>query len=221
MNRIRIFIKKYRHIWALSYAVVYLLWFRLLERTVTGGYHIMHSSLDDKIPFCEYFVIPYFLWFAYIAAGMIFFFLSNREEYYRLCSFLFTGMTASLIICTLYPNGTDLRPVFYPYKNVFTRIVAWLYSIDTCTNVFPSIHVYNSIAIHIAISKSDSIQSLRHGDIIRSSSLLLMISICMATVFLKQHSLLDVVGAVVLATMVYGFIYGYPVAELKPQWDKT
>ena len=105
-------LKKYEHIWILGYGFIYLPWFMHLEKTVTSNYHIMHSSLDDMIPFNEYFVIPYLLWFAYVTAAIAYLFFKNKEEYYRLCAFLFTGMTLSLLICTLFPNGTDFRPAF-------------------------------------------------------------------------------------------------------------
>ena len=62
-------LKKYGHIWILGYGFIYLPWFMHLEKTVTSNYHIMHSSLDDMIPFNEYFVIPYLLWFAYVTAA--------------------------------------------------------------------------------------------------------------------------------------------------------
>ena len=96
-------LKKYGHIWILGYGFIYLTWFMHLEKTVTSNYHIMHSSLDDMIPFNEYFVIPYLLWFAYVTAAIAYLFFKNKEEYYRLCAFLFTGMTLSLLICTLSP----------------------------------------------------------------------------------------------------------------------
>ena len=63
-------LKKYGHIWILGYGFIYLPWFMHLEKTVTSNYHIMHSSLDDMIPFNEYFVIPYLLWFAYVTAAI-------------------------------------------------------------------------------------------------------------------------------------------------------
>ena len=59
-----------------------------LEKTVTSNYHIMHSSLDDMIPFNEYFVIPYLLWFAYVTAAIAYLFFKNKEEYYR-CIFIY------------------------------------------------------------------------------------------------------------------------------------
>ena len=57
MKKIREFLHKYRHAWLLSYAFIYLPWFMYLARTVTRDYHIMHASLDDLIPFNEYFII--------------------------------------------------------------------------------------------------------------------------------------------------------------------
>ena len=53
------FVKKYGHAWAFLYALIYMPWFMWLEKTVTTDYHVIHVALDDKIPFCEYFIIPY------------------------------------------------------------------------------------------------------------------------------------------------------------------
>lgn len=198
------FLKKYGHVWILSYGIIYLIWFFHLEKTITSGYTVMHSRIDDFIPFCEYFIVPYLLWFLYVAGTVAYFFFKNKQDYYRLCIFLFTGMTLSLLICDLFPNGTNFRPVVDPDKNIFSYLVANLYSVDTCTNVFPSIHVFNSIAVHTAITHNEH---LRQNKFIYWGSFILMISICMATVFLKQHSILDVAGACFMAAMIYPFLY--------------
>ncbi|HIX14166.1 MAG TPA: phosphoesterase [Candidatus Hungatella pullicola] len=198
------FFKKYSHSWIMAYIFIYLCWFFYLEKTVTSDYHIMHLTIDDYIPFCEYFIIPYLLWFVYVAATVLYFFFTDRKDYYKLCTMLFTGMTISLLVCTVFPNGTDFRPVIDPDKNICSALVSWLYMTDTNTNVFPSIHVYNSICVHIAISKSRILKSNR---IIQISSFLLMLSICLATVFLKQHSVFDGVGAFIMAGIMYQFVY--------------
>ncbi len=200
------FLHKYKHAWILSYTLIYLIWFFYLERTVTTNYHVVHVRLDDFIPFCEYFIIPYLMWFVYVAAAVLFLFFTNKEEYYRLCIYLFSGMTISLIVCTFFHNGTDFRPVLDPEENIFTRMVAALYVTDTPTNVFPSIHVYNSICTHVAVSRSTILKkypALQYG------SLILTVLICMATVFLKQHSVVDVFGGCLLAYILYYVVYGY------------
>lgn len=198
-------IQKYKHIWILSYAFLYIPWFLYLEKTVTTRYEVMHIALDDYIPFNEYFIIPYLLWFVYVAGTILYFFFTSKSDYYRLCAFLFIGMTISLIICTLFPNGTDLRPMIVADKNIFTKIVSVLYTADTCTNVFPSIHVFNSIGVHIAVMHSSLLKKNRF---IRTGSFLLMVSISLATVFLKQHSAIDGIGSIVMAYPLYHLVYG-------------
>lgn len=198
-------IKKYKHVWILSYAFLYLPWFLYLERTVTRNYYVMHVALDDLIPFNEYFIIPYLLWFLYVAGTILYFFFTDKRDYYRLCIFLFTGMTISLMICTLFENGTDLRPVVDPGKNVCSWLVSVLHSADTSTNVFPSIHAYNSIGVHIAVMHSESLKKHRA---VRIGSFLLMFLICLSTVFLKQHSVVDVAGSMIMAYIMYPLVYG-------------
>lgn len=112
----------------LSYAFIYLPWFSRLQENVNKPYHVMHTVLDDLIPFNEYFIVPYLMWFLYVAATIAFFFFKNRDDYYRLCTFLFTGMTISLLVCTLFPNGTDFRPAIDPDKNIFCYLVSRLWS---------------------------------------------------------------------------------------------
>ena len=189
--------------------VTYLVWFFILEQKVTNNYHIIHVGLDDYIPFVEYFIVPYLLWFAYVFIVWVYLLFKDREMFRKLSLFLFAGMFFSLFVCTIYPNGTDFRPVIDPDKNIFTFLVYHLYGIDTPTNVLPSIHVFNSIAIHIAILKSRCFEG---KTVIKTASLVLCISICLATVFLKQHSSVDVMAAGFLAYVVYGIVYE-PVAE--------
>ena len=145
------------------------------------------------------------MWFLYVAATIAFFFFRNRDDYYRLCTFLFTGMTISLLVCTLFPNGTDFRPAIDPDKNIFCYLVSRLWSIDPCINVFPSIHVYNSVGVHIAVCHSEELK--KHPMIIGASGVL-MVLICLATMFLKQHSVIDVCLGTTLA--LFGHLLFYP-----------
>ena len=197
------FISKYKHAWCLLYAFIYLPWFVFLEKNVLH-YSIIHIRLDDYIPFNEYFIIPYFLWFAYVAVAIMFFFFTNKEDYYKLCAFLFIGMTISLIICTIWPNGHNLRPTEFARENIFTDMVRGLWATDTPTNIFPSIHVYNSIGVHLAVMNSEALKKKR---VVRIISFVLMASICLSTVFLKQHSALDGIGAIVMSMFMYRMVY--------------
>lgn len=196
---------KYKHaIPLLLYGLVYMNWFSYLEKTVTSHYRIIHVALDDYIPFCEVFVVPYFMWFAYVALVVCYFFFADKDDYIKVCIFLTTGMTIFLLISTLWPNGHHLRPHIMPRNNVFTHMIAGLYKTDTATNLWPSIHVYNSLGCHFAVWKS---RRFAKKPFIRIGSLLLCTSIILSTMFIKQHSVFDVLTAFILATIMYGIVY--------------
>ena len=55
--------KKYNHAFVFLYGFIYMPWFMYLEKHITKDYYLIHSPLDDYIPFVEFFVIPYLLWF--------------------------------------------------------------------------------------------------------------------------------------------------------------
>ncbi|MBQ8279618.1 MAG: phosphatase PAP2 family protein [Roseburia sp.] len=198
------FWEKYKHLRWQAYWLLYLPWFAYLEKTVTKQFHIVHVPVDDYIPFCEFFIVPYLLWFAYIAVAIGYFALKNKTEYYNLCKILFFGMTIFLIVSTLCPNGHYLRPVTFERDNIFVDMVRRLYATDTSTNLFPSIHVYNSIAVNAVVWHSEDFKQNR---IVRYSSGILMVSIVLATMFLKQHSVFDVVTGILLAAFVIRFVY--------------
>ena len=108
------------------------------------------------------------------------------------------------MICTIFPNGLDLRPELDPDKNIFTKLISVLYTADTNTNVFPSIHVFASIGAHTAISRTVFSKRFRF---VKPTSAVLMVLIILSTMFLKQHSVIDVVGAIVLSFCMYGLVY--------------
>ncbi|MGI6011408.1 MAG: phosphatase PAP2 family protein [Ruminococcus sp.] len=180
--------------------------FYALEQRSDVEFHIIHTPLDDYIPFCEYFIVPYIFWFVYMFIAILFFIFinPNKREYYQMILSLGTGMTLFLLISYLYPNGLNLRPQNLVHGNLFTDVVILLYSHDSPTNVFPSIHVFNSLAIHTAIARSRMLDQDRW---IKWASFVLTVAIIASTLFLKQHSVLDVIGGIVLAIITYLIFY--------------
>ena len=175
-----------------------------LEKHVTVNYHVIHSAIDDKIPFIEYFIVPYLLWFVFIAAVFLYFFFTDVEGFYKLSKLMFTGMTIFLVISTLMPNGLNLRPIYFERDNIFVDMVRTLYRADTPTNVLPSLHVFNSLGACIAIYHSEA---LRKHKVICAGAYILAGLIILATMFLKQHSVIDVMAAFLMAYTLYQFVY--------------
>ena len=196
---------KHRYLLLQAYWLLYLPWFAYLENSVTSHFHVIHMDLDNHIPFIAAFCIPSFLWFGYVMIAFANTLLYDKQEYVRTCIFLFTGMTVFLLISTVYPNGHYMRYNVVLGDSICDQLVRWLWETDTATNLFPSIHVFNSIGAHIALSRSENLRDKKGWKL---ASFILMCSIILATVFIKQHSVFDVMTALLMALVLYPVAYG-------------
>ena len=191
------------------YAPIYLYWFIYLEKHKFAHYAVIHTVIDDYIPFLEVFIIPYYMWFLYVSLTLLFLMFSfDVEDYYKNFFFLATGMTVFLVISTLFPNMHQLRPTVMPRDNIFTHLVQVIYSTDTPTNLWPSIHVYNSIGTMIAVHHSRRFN--KKGVIIMDVIGTLII---LSTLFVKQHSFYDVTTAFIMAIIFYMLYYHTALLE--------
>ena len=137
------------------YSIFYLSVFHYLEANVPLRSILVHCRLDDLIPFCKYAVIPYFAWFVWIPFTLFYLlWKAPREDFWRLCLPLFSGMTIALACYAVLPTALDLRPYWVPGSDIFARVVRFLYRTDTATNVCPSIHVFNSVTLLLAYYRS-------------------------------------------------------------------
>lgn len=161
-------------------------------------------TIDDYIPFCEFFVIPYYLWFPYIVVITAFFCLTDRPGLPKLTAFLMIGMTVFLLTSFLYPNGQDLRPASFERDNIFVDMVKVMYTSDTPSNVLPSIHVLNTLGVQMAILTDPKLRARRSVTV---STAAISTLIIMSTVFIKQHSMIDVICAFILAAAMYFLLY--------------
>lgn len=188
-----------------AFAVFYCVTFALIEKWNRLHYTVIHTAVDDRIPFCELFIIPYLLWFVYAFGFTFYLFLQDEKSYHEVGTFLAIGMTVFLAVSVFFPNILFLRPETMPRNNILTYMCERLYAIDTPTNVTPSIHVYNSLCVMIAVWRTDA-------GLIRSklSKILMTVFgflIILSTMFLKQHSFSDVIIATGLALFSYILVY--------------
>ena len=205
---------KYKHAIVVLYFPIYMTWFVLLEKRTNVHFTDIHCIVDDWIPFNEIFIIPYLLWFLYVfvVLAFLFFQTDHINDFYHTAAVLILGMTTSLLIYTIFPNMQSMRPTSFDRDNVFLRIITILYKTDTDTNVLPSIHVFNSLAIHAGVCRCHAFQKHKW---IRVASLILCSLICLSTMFLKQHSFLDVVAAFALFLLIEHLVERFLVKPAK------
>ncbi len=193
----------FKYLWSLVYWIVYGIAFALVERlypTPADCKYMMYCPLDSYIPFLEIFVIPYLLWFVFLVFTHLYTLLYDVELYKKLIKFIMVTYTTATLIFLIFPNafatpdGVSLRPDLtnFPRDNFLVDIMRWFYTTDTPTNVAPSLHVVGSFACMFTILHSDRLKN----KIFRAFIVVLTVLISISTVFLRQHSVLDVVLAI-------------------------
>lgn len=179
--------------------IAYMIGFMILENQDFSHMIITDTWIDQYIPFNEYFVIPYVLWFVFMVLGFAYFVFIDQSGVKRTYFYLFLGMSSSLLIYALIPTGQNLRVQLYN-DNIFQCLVSFIYSVDSSTNVCPSIHVYNSVMMCVSLLKS---RKIKQHTWLCFLIIVLAILICMSTVMIKQHAFMDIVWALVLAIVIY------------------
>lgn len=151
----------------------------------------VHCALDDIIPFCEYFVIPYVGWYFLIAGSLIYFALYNPDNFKNMMKFIIVTQVVAMTIYIIFPNRQDLRPDVFVRDNIFTDIVRFLYTFDTSTNVCPSLHVAYSVGIASTWLKEKSASRWCKTFIV-----FFCFMVCISVAFVKQHSVVDIFVAI-------------------------
>ena len=149
-------LKSRPHLWFQLYWVIYLVWFFALDWTITDPTYIIHSPLDDLIPFNEWFIFPYCSWFFLLAGVTGLLWWHDPKSYDKLCLMMFSGMTFCLILYMILPNGVDLRPTAAQVgrDNIAMDLMQLIWKADASNNVCPSIHCQSSGCMALAFAKS-------------------------------------------------------------------
>lgn len=189
---------EFSHVKLLVFWPLFGLAFLYAERYYpAASYYAMHCALDDLIPFNELFLIPYLFWFVYLTGSLAYTFFFDTVSFRREMRFIIFTYSVTLLIYFLFPTCQLLRPEVLPRDNLLTRFIAHFYAFDTNTNVCPSLHVIGSLAALIGLWRSPRFASRGW----RTASALTAFLISISTVFMKQHSVLDIAAALPLCAL--------------------
>ena len=192
------------HLKYLLYWPVYGVAFLFLERFYHPKvWHSISCGLDSIIPFNEWFVVPYLLWFVFLIGMMAYMALYDIDGFKKMSRFMMITYTVTIIIYFIYPNVQELRPTCFERDNVLTRLVAFIYTVDTNTNVCPSLHVVGSVAAMSAGLHCPEFQKTGWRVLFVLTASFASIS----TVFLKQHSTVDLLVALPICLVAYLICY--------------
>ena len=194
---------QYAHIKLLLGWVVYFALYFLTENLIPPeACHVVHSSLDDLIPFNEYFVIFYFSWYVLIVISLLWFFLYDIQSFKDLSTFIMITQAVAMAVYILWPNRQDLRPESFEHRNFCTAVLSFLYAFDTPTGVCPSLHVAYSLGIgSVWLKQRDA------SPVWKSAVTVWLLLICVSVMFVKQHSAVDVFAALPLGALAEYLVF--------------
>lgn len=196
---------EFSHVKYLLYWPIFGILFLTVERLfIRQSYFPIHCALDDLIPFCEFFLIPYLFWFVFLVGIHVYSLLFDVESFKKFMIFIMVSYSVAILVYLIFPNCQELRPMTFERDNIFTRFMIHFYAFDTNTNVCPSIHVIGSVAVAVCAWKSKHLS----GPVSRTVFALLAALISVSTVFLKQHSVIDVAAAIPVCILAYVVAYG-------------
>lgn len=206
MKRIREYINANRYVLILVYWIFHFCWYQALQSVTMGRDPFPISCAADRlIPFSEWFILPYILWYVQIAAVSVYLLLKNKEVFTRLYIYMFGGMFVCMTICTVIPMYFDRTGIaMYPNDNLLTDCVRLVQGIDPPTTVLPSMHVFVTVGLHAALAKDKAFAENRPAVF---ASAFFAAVVCAATVFTKQHSVCDVAAAIPLCAVMYCAAY--------------
>ncbi len=168
---------------------------QFIIKTAGLALHSPETRLDAHIPFLPAFLVPYVGCFAH---WVITFYIvyKTKDGFARLFTAAVMGYAIAFAIFIIWPT-TITRPAERA-TGVWGFIYGIICATDAPLNLFPSEHCFVSFLCMAA--------TVKNADIPRWYawlSAVMFALVCMATVFVKQHFIIDVAGGTALGALMW------------------
>ena len=206
---------EYSHLKLLGGWIVYFALYFLTENLIPAEKcHPIHCIVDDMIPFNEYFVIIYTMWFLFCFGWLLYYLLKDVKQFSRVQIYIMCTQAIAMAVYIIYPNRQDLRPETFSRENFFTFIMSIIYAFDTSTGVCPSLHVGYSFAITSVVTKDKNMPVW-----VKILCWIFSFAVSYAVCAVKQHSFVDVAAGMIMVIILEFILYGKKTA-LMSRWVK-
>lgn len=167
-----------------------------LTRPLTAGavHYDLSTGLDSAIPFVPAFIVIYVLAYIQWVVGYILIARDSEERCYRVLS----GEMLTKLLCGLIFLLLPTRMVRPEVTgtDVFSRMTALIYALDTPENLFPSIHCVESW-----LCFRGAIGAKKLGKGYKIGCLVFTLLVFASVLLVKQHLVADILPAILLAEL--------------------
>ena len=174
-------------------SIYYTIGHAINKKTLSIQAYTLQTSFDNVIPLIPIFVIIYFS--MYIMAVVPCLYVHDKKNFIKLVQAYLLTLFSSFFLFAIFPVKM-IRPEITG-NTLMEKLLAFLYSVDTPYNNFPSLHVALSFLAYFYVWKYNK----KHNFLILSWVILISLSI----LFVKQHYFLDLIAGILLAMAVFLF----------------
>lgn len=197
---------------ALFYAFMSIIY--AFSSAVSKDTHLISMSIDDKIPFIRYFIIPYYTY--YFMPVIILYMVARKDgEKFKkgIISMFIVDIIANIVFLSynvkiIRPDVVDLNMKITDvtgFDSFLDFMIAVIYRVDkNASCCFPSLHA--AIGTLVAILSISFDKEKRLPLFLTILGVLSGLGCITATFFIKQHYFIDSVAGVILSLIVYSFV---------------
>lgn len=191
--------------WIPEYAVLSLITCFLVNSVVYSGTqfalrNVVHkdltSDLDRAVPFVPQWILIYLGCFLFWAINYILIAREGKEKWFRFAAADMISRLCCGLIFILLPTQ-NIRPEVIG-NDFCSMLVRFVYLVDMPVNLFPSIHCLVSWFCFIGLRGSRKIPKWY-----QAFSMIFALLVCASTQFTKQHYLIDIAAALIIAEVCY------------------
>lgn len=171
---------------------------------------ILNFKIDQYIPYIKYFVIFYLTYYFMPIVLLWAISFKSKNKYYQFLStlvinnFICYVFYCFLSVKVIRESSVDMNMSIFDIKSfdgIFDYLVSFIYRIDKeALNSLPSIHAGTGL---LMVLMCISFNKTRLNKWLIFFGIISGVGCILATVFIKQHNLIDVIIGLLLTTIVY------------------
>lgn len=155
---------------------------------------ILLSTLDQKLPVIQSFVMFYYLWYIYLIVLPCIFYYKDKKNFYKYFTLTALSVIIAFFIFFLFPTTIERGNIVFEENTIFTILLKIIYFTDTpILNCLPSMHcTLCFIFIYLTLKLRNF--KWYYKLLIIITNVLIIVS----TLLIKQHVIWDVLAALLL-----------------------
>ena len=161
--------------------------------------HMVQTDFDLQLPFIKGFVLPYAFWYVFVIASYLVYLCHDHKDLVDTGIYDMTGLIICCLVFFIYPTEIGFRPEVIEGNDLCSGMLRWMFNADGPYSVLPSMHCYEATVVCVGILSSRHFRGKAWAKI---AAVIIAVLICISTLLIKQHSILDLIAGVGLALVL-------------------